>query len=451
MSPVTQPAVEPGASRIGMRLAWGFLLYLVTGSVALVLWFGHREASESRRSFMALARSDVDFIRELNLPRSEKLARDVSALIGMDIFFWSNAGAPTVPAMDPATRSEFASRAGSTDVFALAGKREGVRLPLDERTDIAFIRPAPPVINALARPATLAALGGFWVLSFALAWLVGREVVRPLVSFSRRLPEILTSTEADLPEATRSDEVGQLARAIISTRDQLAEERLKRERSERLALLGKVATGLAHEIKNPLASIRLHSELAASSRQDAGSAESLRHIQGETRVIEGLVNQWLYLARPDPPKMSPLDLAEVLRELATALRPQADHASVRIQLHIEGELSVLADRQRLGQAIRNIMLNAIQHMPAGGELAVIGVRGEGAVRVSFLDEGRGFSEAALARGAELFFSEREGGMGLGLNVAFEILKAHGGRLSLENDPPRGACVSIILPLHLPPS
>jgi signal transduction histidine kinase len=242
--------------------------------------------------------------------------------------------------------------------------------------------------------------------------------------------------------------VGQLARAIITTRDQLAEERLKRERSERLALLGKVATGLAHEIKNPLASIRLHSQLAASSPQDAESAESLRHIQNEAQVIEGLVNQWLYLARPEPPKMSPLDLGEVVRDLSAALRAQAEHAGVRIHLDLDSELPVLADRQRLAQAVRNIMLNAIQHMPAGGELAVIGVRGEGALRVAFLDEGRGFSEAALARGAELFFSEREGGMGLGLNVASEIIKAHGGRLTLENDPPRGACVEIVLPLRI---
>jgi signal transduction histidine kinase len=317
---------------------------------------------------------------------------------------------------------------------------------MDGQTDIAFIRTRPAVTNALARPATLAALGGFWLLSFALAWMVGREVVRPLVNFSRRLPNILTDQQTQLPETSRTDEVGQLARAIISTRDQLTGERQKRERGERLALLGKVAAGLAHEIKNPLASIRLHSQLAATAEQTSEAAESLKHIQNETQVIEGLVNQWLYLARPQPPKKTPVEIGGVLRDLAAALKPQAGHAGVAISLSQDESITVMADCQRLAQAFRNIVLNAIQHMPSGGEVKIKASSVGVSANIRITDQGGGFSREALQKGAELFFSGREGGMGLGLNVAQEIIHAHGGRLELENDSTRGACVQITLPL-----
>ena len=235
------------------------------------------------------------------------------------------------------------------------------------------------------------------------------------------------------------------------------DERAKREQSERMALLGRVATGLAHEIKNPLAAIQLHTQLMDATALDAESAQSLQHVQAEAKVIEGLVNQWLYLTRPAPPKIQTLDVAEVLAETVETLRAQANHAGVSIvgspgfsrisgdstvgdAFRLKPGLRTVGDRARLQQAFRNVMLNAIQAMPRGGELR-IEMTGDS---ILFHDSGAGFSEAALAHGAELFFSEKEGGMGVGLNVVQEIISAHGGHIMLKNHPQGGAVVVVEL-------
>ena len=109
-------------------------------------------------------------------------------------------------------------------------------------------------------------------------------------------------------------------------------------------------------------------------------------------------------------------------------------------------LTVAADSRRLSQGISNIVVNAIQAMPNGGTLNITGGRTDGRARLLFRDTGRGFSQRALARYAELFFSEKEGGMGIGLNVCAEVVKAHGGSLAVENAREGGAIVAITLPL-----
>jgi signal transduction histidine kinase len=96
---------------------------------------------------------------------------------------------------------------------------------------------------------------------------------------------------------------------------------------------------------------------------------------------------------------------------------------------------------------RNLILNALQAMPRGGELHISRRVQDGGCIITFHDQGPGFSQQALARGAELFFSEKEGGMGVGLNVAQEILSAHGGRLTLNNPPQGGAQVIVTFPLE----
>jgi signal transduction histidine kinase len=214
-----------------------------------------------------------------------------------------------------------------------------------------------------------------------------------------------------------------------------------------MALLGRVATGLAHEIKNPLASIQLHTQLMDATLLDRESAQSLKHVQEEAQVIEGLVNQWLYLTRPTPPKKQPLKITDVLHETLATLKAQTDHANVAIESVIEQPSTiVLGDRTRLQQAFRNIILNATQAMPLGGKLRIKLAASNTHAQLIFHDSGQGFSAAALAHGASLFFSEKEGGMGVGLNVVQEILTAHQGSLNLSNHPEGGASVTLEIPL-----
>jgi signal transduction histidine kinase len=209
-----------------------------------------------------------------------------------------------------------------------------------------------------------------------------------------------------------------------------------------------MATGLAHEIHNPLAAIRLHAQLIDSA-PDAEFSETARDalpvLLDETARIEGLVNQWMFLARPVPPQTSAADLSELVANVAHGHRAFAAPARVEIIQYLEPRLTVSMDSRRMTQALRNVIVNAIHAMPSGGTLTITGRRQGGNVRLEFADTGGGFSPTALARHAELFYTEKEGGMGIGLSVSTEILKAHRGVLTVGNGPDGGAVVTFLIP------
>lgn len=332
----------------------------------------------------------------------------------------------------------------NANVVKLASGREALAVRLDEAHDVVFVR-SSEAGTSITQPGTLVALAVFWLLSLALAWAVSQGVVRPLSNLTRRLPHIFGDATPDVPEAARSDEIGQLASALLDARTRLGEERLLREQSEKLALLGRVATGLAHEIKNPVASIQLHAQLVDGDSLDAEAKKSLALIQSESHVIDGLVNQWLYVARPAPPSTSLMDAREILLQTIDAISAQAEHADVTIKLRFQNDLPLRGDRQRLAQAFRNLAINAIQAMPTGGTLTIAGTMADRTCRITFTDTGAGFSGRALDSAADLFFSEREGGLGIGLNVVKEVITHHGGTLKCANVLPHGAEVTITLP------
>ena len=167
----------------------------------------------------------------------------------------------------------------------------------------------------------------------------------------------------------------------------------------------------------------------------------------------------MFLARPQPPQISPCDFFEIVTASVRANAPSARHSGVQLVNELQPGLRVNGDARRLSQAVGNVIINAIHAMAArGGTLTIRSRVRESAgtthpgnspddsfCEISFTDTGPGFSAAALARRAELFFSEKEGGMGIGLSVTSEIIRAHGGELRVANSP-EGAVVTFILPL-----
>lgn len=415
-------------------------MFVLLGSLALVIAFEQNFDREERRSFEELARANVGFLKRSNLPQSAKMAAQLGEIIGARVYFWQPAtGTVTGQAghpLDPAAlKMEFNGK-----VNVMPNGEWMVGLSGRDSMKLVFLRPASVPVLAMTRTDTWLALGVFWTLSLALGWGLARRVTRPLRSLAESLPHV--GTDCKLPElpVSRGDEIGQLARTLTRTHESLRDERERRRGAERHALLGRMAASLAHEVRNPVAAIRLHAQLLEHAEpEDATLSRQL--IESEAERIEALVGQWLSYAKPVPPMLGSLDVMETVRQVVHLMEPQARHARVMLDVPLPTvPVMILADRFRIQQVLGNLLRNAIQAMPSGGRVTLAVIDSGSRVSVVVDDEGNGFSASALARLGEPFFSEKEGGMGLGLAVAKDICEAHGGSLSVENRDGGGARV-----------
>jgi signal transduction histidine kinase len=227
-----------------------------------------------------------------------------------------------------------------------------------------------------------------------------------------------------------------------------AGERLRA--SEKLAALGRLSAGLAHELRNPLNTLNV---LVYAMRQQAAAAggghapDDLEVLQSEIRRMSLLVDQFLDFARPRPPSFRRQRVHEVVEETLLLVGPEARKRNVRIERRIDADVPpTWADGDQLKQVFLNLSLNAVQAMPEGGTLTV-GLRSaSGGVVTEFRDTGVGIPPEIRNRLFEPFFTTRRGGTGLGLAIALRIVEGHSGDLRVESEPGRGTTVSVWLPL-----
>jgi signal transduction histidine kinase len=230
-------------------------------------------------------------------------------------------------------------------------------------------------------------------------------------------------------------------------RDEMeARERLRQ--SEKLAALGKLSAGLAHEIRNPLNTVTML--IYAMSRElpvDSPCGADLHVVQGELRRMSLLIEQFLEFARPQPPHFQRERLDEIMEETLLLIGPEA--RARRIMVYREWEKSlptVWVDGAQLKQVFLNILLNALQAMPNGGRITVrIHVSG-GSLLTAIMDEGVGISPEVRVNLFQPFFTTKQGGTGLGLSISQRIIEGHNGRLRLFSQPGAGTMVVVRLPL-----
>lgn len=239
----------------------------------------------------------------------------------------------------------------------------------------------------------------------------------------------------------------QLARTV--RRQVVERERLRTElrRSERLAALGKLLAGVAHEVRNPLAGIRSITQLW---RRGLGMGEEgFDHLIDEVDRLEGIVSRLLQFSRADAQDLAPGDLNSVAVEAARLAEDRAREQGVRVELDLEPDLPpVDMAPPALVQVFRNLTTNALHVMPGGGVLRFETRRdpARGIVAATVSDDGPGLSTEALAHLFEPFFTTKAEGTGLGLAIAREIALAHRGDLSADNRPLGGAAFTLTLPI-----
>jgi len=224
---------------------------------------------------------------------------------------------------------------------------------------------------------------------------------------------------------------------------------------QRLAAVGNLAAGVAHEIRNPLNAIsiglqRLRREFVPAGTEIRAEYESfLEILRGEVGRLNEIVGQFLSLARPARLVLTEEPLEPLLRDMATLLESQAAAQHVRIvqQLALDGA-TVRMDKQQLTQAFMNLVLNALQAMPGGGAMTIqASLPSSGpTARVTVSDTGPGIPAEHLDRIFEPYFTTKQGGTGLGLALARKIVEEHQGTIRVENGPGGGATFIVTLPV-----
>lgn len=215
----------------------------------------------------------------------------------------------------------------------------------------------------------------------------------------------------------------------------------------------RLAGGLAHEIKNPLSTIRMNMELLAEDFSDADSSRDRRAmkkvelVQRECLRLQELLDNFLQFTKAHRMNLQPSDLNAQVRQMIEFYRPKARQAGVEIVDYLTGNLpTVLLDREAFHGALLNLAINAEQAMPDGGQLVIRTYGTANGVALDLIDTGCGMDEATRSKIFETFFSTKRGGSGLGLPTVRKIIEGHGGQMLLQSEPGRGTQVTLKLPV-----
>jgi len=242
---------------------------------------------------------------------------------------------------------------------------------------------------------------------------------------------------------------------LVKLKDLESRERIgtQLQVSERLANLGRITAGVAHEVKNPLNSMRIWLEnLKGSLPEGAGgmSLQAVRVLDNEIDRLDSVVKRFLDFTHPPEMHQEEASLKEILERVLAVQRPQFEKTNIKLETRFAADVPrVLVDRQLVEQALMNLLVNAVEAMPGGGLLAVsLSRRGEMA-EIGIRDTGRGIPPEHRKRIFQLFFTTRPNGSGIGLASTFRTVQLHNGSIDFESEVGRGTTFRIDLPLARP--
>ena len=219
-------------------------------------------------------------------------------------------------------------------------------------------------------------------------------------------------------------------------------------RTERLAAMGRLAAALAHEINNPLQAISNNLELALDFPLEEEEREKYLGVaRGEIERLTALTNHVLYFARPTRVERQPITVDKAVHDALGLASRQLDHSDIRVSVDLLDVVPpVMASSSQLAQVFLNLIINAIEAMPDGGELSIVARLAGDQLKVTFTDSGPGIPPDAMAKLFEPFYTTKENGTGLGLTTSHSIIKQHGGTITAGNAPGGGAVFTVALPV-----
>jgi two-component system, NtrC family, sensor histidine kinase HydH len=288
------------------------------------------------------------------------------------------------------------------------------------------------------------------VLGYGVARSLRRSVQQLLIRvqgatelLSQQIPAVQVEGVGEPLWDGANDLVARVEEAVRRLNDREREVR----RADRMAAVGQLAAGVAHEVRNPLTSAILLLETARKDPAAGLTAEDLDLIGQELHRIESILQTFLSYARPPKLERTECDLVTVVQDALAVARGRIGQANVAVTVNAPGPCRLVADPAQLGQVALNLILNAVDAMPAGGHLSFDfgSDPSNGTIRLTVRDTGYGIAAEILPRLFEPFVTGKETGTGLGLVVSKRLIEDHGGTIEGYNPPDGGACFVIRLP------
>jgi two-component system NtrC family sensor kinase len=377
-------------------------------------------------------------------PADKALAKQIAELAEQNDRDFRERVIPVIRAGDRSTIAELGDQLEDV-VDRVVELNNQLNLELERRSNAAQARAEE--LRAQAQAATFACFALAILLAAGLGLWLTRTIVRRVESLrqgARRIGSGDLDARIDLGGA---DEFAELASSFNQMAASLAREQAALVRSQKLASIGQVAAGVAHELNNPLSVILGYTKLL---RADPGPhAEDLAIIDDEARQCQRIVAELLDLARPHRLDVQPVDLTTLAREAVDRLEDAGALQDRRVNIIAHEPVVVSADAGRLRQVIANVVVNAAEATAPSGKITIDARTEANAAILTVADDGPGIPRDVLGQVFDPFVTTKPRGTGLGLAIAQAIIDAHGGRISIASSDPTGTCVSLQLPVSSP--
>ncbi len=323
-----------------------------------------------------------------------------------------------------------------------------------------------PIRNVQFTSIVIGTVGILWI--FGLVSIFASRTVRPIKELSMTADHIARTKDfSSKVKRSSSDEVGDLADAfnhmvgeVNAHLGLIKEMEWEMRRADRLAALGELSAGMAHEVKNPLGMIKSSADML-KKRYDENDPDGalMKVISEEAERLAGILDAFLRFARPAAPVVAPSDINEVIERALSLVGPELKKGSIELTKRTSPELPLLCtDPDQLYQVLINIIINAIQAMEPGGTLTVGSSRVDGPkskkiksragfVEIAITDTGKGIPVEELDKIFNPFYTTKESGSGLGLSIVQRIIDGLGGLVLVERNPAEGSSFMIYLPIE----
>lgn len=283
-------------------------------------------------------------------------------------------------------------------------------------------------------------------LSIIAVAVIARRFLKPIRSLNQSFDRVVQGDLSVSVDSDARDEIGELTRSFNKMVSELKKNREKESllrRKERLASLGQLAAGVAHEVKNPLNAINLtieHLQDKFVDSKDDQASEYVKTIQSEIRRLDKTVNNFLNYIRSEQLERKNTDINDLIREILHLYERELASGHVEVKTELAPECVLKVDRERFKTALVNILLNAVQSVSGKGTITITTDEAERSITIQ--DTGCGIPDKDLDNIFDLFYTTKSTGTGLGLPTAYKIIKEHDGEVTIKSRVGKGTTVRI---------